>query len=109
MALNATALKNAIIAQLEADPNFADDLSSLAPAQVKYIEIFCTQLFSHIIANMEIKGVTVADPVSTVETYTAGVGSNGGTLVAGANPVVGSVVKPNQTLSQNNDGTGRVA
>jgi hypothetical protein len=46
-------------------------------------------LISYMTTNADISGVTVS---GTVETYTAGVGLNGSSLVAGAYPAVGTVI-----------------
>jgi len=68
---------------------------------------------NEILDNLEIKGITVKidSTVQTVENYAAGVGDQGGSLVAGAYPVVGSVkhgTSQNMVATQNNDGKGLV-
>jgi hypothetical protein len=73
------------------------------------VKAIVEETIDHLISNMEIKNVSVADPLGIVETYAGGVGTNGGSLIAGAYPVVGAVVKPQQTLNQSNNGTGHIA
>lgn len=69
------------------------------------------KICQYIIDNMIIKGVTVALDAGprTVETYTAGVGTNGGALTAAPYPVAGNIVDAKaDTGTQNNDGGGHV-
>ncbi len=56
---------------------------------------------------MGIKGIQVTEPEETIETYVAGVGSNGGDL-SGQVPIVGSVVRSAATRNQSNDGMGLI-
>ena len=68
------------------------------------------KIMQYIVDKIEIKGVKVALDAGTrtIETYAAGVGSNGGALT-GAAPVVGSVKDAKDDKgTQNNDGTGLV-
>lgn len=68
-------------------------------------------VINHIKSNMEIKGVKTSldNGIRSVETYVAGVGSNGGSLATGTGPVAGSV-KDSKLVSatQSNDGSGLV-
>ena len=80
-------------------------------------ESIATGVINHIVAYMEIKGVETAieTPAQTVEVYAAGVGDQGGSLIAAGPPgapLISGIVKhgltQNMTAKQTNDGTGRV-
>lgn len=89
--------------------NFSNKLPGMQenPSEL-FIRVIIEKTLQHIVSNMEIKNVQVADPSGSVEVYAAGVGSNGGVLNAGQYPVVGSILKAQQTLSQSNSGQGLV-
>ena len=112
----------AIFAKLK--PFFIDTLPPGTPASVsaenekrlkELAFAIADGVISHIVSSMEIAGVTVGldgPPSQTVETFVAGVGTEGGALVAGAFPVVGSIrhgATTNMSGTQSNDGTGRVS
>lgn len=109
MAMSGSGMAEAIATALQS----AGKLQGLSPAQIvaykNDMAIVYNAMVGYIVANMEISGIQVSDPLSTVETFIAGAGSNGGTLNAPPYPVTGSVIKPAQTLSQNNPGVGRVS
>jgi len=110
MAMSGSGMANAIVAALQG----ANKLQGLSVAQINTMKadmaIVYGAVVAYIVSNMEISGITVSDPSGTVETHLAGTGGdNGGTLNAGAYPVVGDIVKAAQTLTQNNGGTGRVS
>lgn len=109
MSMSGTDMAGAIVDALV----LANKFDGLSPAQIATVKadmsIAYNAMVTYITANMEISGIQVSEPLETVETYAAGVGNNGGSMVAGLNPVVGSVIQAAKTRTQSNDGTGRVS
>ncbi len=109
MAMSGSGLSSAIVAALQS----AGKLSGLSGPQITALtndmSIVYGALVDYIKANMEISGIQVSDPSSSVEVFTSGIGNNGGSLNAPPYPVSGTIVKPAQTLTQSNSGVGRVS
>ena len=108
MAMNGTNMANAVVDALATAGKLAGLSTQDKDTMKADMKVTYDAVIAYIVANMEIKGVTVEDPAGTVETYVAGEGSNGGTM-NGQIPIVGNVAKAVATLSQNNDGIGRVS
>ena len=112
MALNASTLKvaifNGIKTQLDSlfeDPESPPDRDDVWDA---ICDVISTEVVSHIVSNLEIKGITIdaGTPINTVVTAGVVIPQDGGanlktTMIAAATPSVQGV--------QDNDGTGLVA
>lgn len=116
MAMNATDLKDEILALLTAK---GFDVENEFSRAADLMDAIANGIVTHLINNMEIKGVTIAldgPPAQTVETFAAGVGTEGGSLIAAGPPgapLISGTIKhgftQNMSGTQSNDGTGRVA
>ncbi len=99
MALDAAALETALKARIKSELDTALDPAPDAGDTHRQLfsdalaKAISDEVVTHIIDNLEVKGVTVLVPPSTFS--------------AGSSPSVAPVVPPT-TLVQNNDGTGRV-
>ncbi len=111
MALNAASLKAAMFADVKAklEPLFADPESppSLDDTWGAICEAIATQVVDHIVANLEVKGVTVDMATALIAVFGAGVPAppDGGAALQVA-WLAGSTGKVGL---QNDDGTGHVA
>lgn len=94
---------------ISALPLSTSEKNALITQTKSSMENMANSIVTHIQDEAEIKNVQISDPAGTVETYIAGAGSNGGSLIAGGTyPVVGSTNKAAQTLNQSNNGTGLI-
>lgn len=114
MALDISGMADGIQDELWSRLDPGDPAKRPTKAELRDIsESIATGVINHIVANMEIKGVTVALDTGprTIETYVAGAGSNGGALASvTGGPVSGNVADSKaDSGTQSNDGTGRVS
>lgn len=112
MALSAATLKTAIFNSIKTklDVLFADPESPPTRDAVwtDIADVIATEVVDHIVANLEVKGITVdaGTPIGTVVTAGVPIPMDGGaglktTMLAAATPAVKGI--------QDNDGTGHVA
>lgn len=119
MALSQTRMADGIQNELWSRLNPGDAAKKPVKAELRNIaEAIAKGVIDEILANLEIKTVSmqIDTPAQTVEIFTAGVGSNGGSLVAAGTPgapIISGLVKhglaERMVATQDNDGTGLVA
>lgn len=106
MALNGTDMADAIVDALVSAGKLAGLDAGDITALKADMAITYNAMVTYIVANMEIKGVTVnTSALLSAPTPLVPVAGDGGAAVSVQ--MVGNA--DNQTLTQNNDGTGRVA